>query len=191
MSEEQREAIALAARYHDLGKAHPVFAASLEKANPDHPPPEQDTVWAKSPGNAPLRHDPKHFRHELASALLLCEHRELLLDGVAEQDLLIYLALAHHGKVRLAVRAKPDEPGDTVLGVRDFSVTRPASLPEDVQLPATTLSLTATRLGAGSLADRALDLRDRHDLGPFRLAFCEAVVRVADWRASRNPSEGP
>lgn len=32
----------------------------------------------------------------------------------------------------------------------------------------------------------ALALRDRADLGPFRLAFCEALVRAADWQASAN-----
>jgi CRISPR-associated endonuclease/helicase Cas3 len=35
-------------------------------------------------------------------------------------------------------------------------------------------------------------LRDREDLGPFRLAFCEAAVRSADWRASAGYQEtGP
>jgi len=29
-----------------------------------------------------------------------------------------------------------------------------------------------------------LDLRDRPDLGPFRLAFLEALVKAADERAS-------
>ncbi|MFF0147008.1 CRISPR-associated Cas3 family helicase [Amycolatopsis sulphurea] len=183
LGQDLREAIALGARYHDLGKAHPTFIASLDKANPDTPPPATATVWAKSPSRTPLRHDPRHFRHELVSALLLLDPDTGLLDGVAERDLVVYLALAHHGKARLTVRAVEDEPRDTVLGVREGSVTAATDLP-GTRLEERTLSLAATHLGVGSLTDRALRLRDRKDLGPFRLAFCEALVRAADGRAS-------
>jgi len=54
-------------------------------------------------------------------------------------------------------------------------------------LPARALSLAATRIGPGSLTGRARRLRDRADLGLFRLAFYEAVVRCADWKASDSP----
>ena len=47
-----------------------------------------------------------------------------------------------------------------------------------------TLSLRATTHGVDSLTSRAIALRDRTDLGPFRLAFCEALVHAADWQAS-------
>jgi CRISPR-associated endonuclease/helicase Cas3 len=182
----QREAIVAAARWHDLGKSHPVFQASLVEANPQSPP-DGDGVWAKSPGTAPLRHDPPHFRHELVSALVLRDEAAGLLAGVEEPDLVVYLALAHHGKARLAVRAAAGEPEGTVLGVREGSATLPVELPDGRMLPARRLSVAATRLGAGSLADRALWLRDRADLGLFRLVFCEAVVRCADWKASASP----
>ena len=184
----QREAVALAGRYHDLGKAHPTFVASLERANRTDPPPAAGGPWAKSPGRAPLRHQPKHFRHELVTALVLLDSG--LLDGVAEADLVVYLALAHHGKVRLGVRGRPDEPEGTVLGVVDLQSTVDVELPVTGTLAGRPVSLTATRLGAGSLTGRALRLRDRADLGPFRLAFCEAMVRGADWRASAS-YEGP
>ncbi|MDV6011655.1 CRISPR-associated helicase Cas3' [Haloechinothrix sp. LS1_15] len=190
LTAEQREAVAVAARYHDLGKAHPTFVASLEKANPDHPPPDGDTVWAKSPSKAPLRHDPPYFRHELVSALLLLDEDTGLLEGLAEPDLATYLALAHHGKVRLSVRGRPEEAANTVLGVRDGSVTLATELPGGVRLGEHTLTLEPTTLGVGSLADRALRLRDRADLGPFRLAFCEALVRAADARASAAAVHG-
>ena len=183
----QREAVALAGRHHDLGKAHPTFVASLERANL-MPPPSAGGPWAKSPGRAPLRHQPKHFRHELVSALVLLDSE--LLDGVTEADLVVYLALAHHGKVRLGVRGRPDEPEGTVLGVVDQQSTVDVELPVTGTLPGRPVSLAATRLGAGSLTGRALRLRDRADLGPFRLAFCEAMVRGADWRASAS-YEGP
>lgn len=184
LSPGQREAVALAGRYHDLGKAHPTFVESLARANGSAP--EEGGPWAKSPGRTPLRHDPPHFRHELVSALLLLDDSTGLLDGVAEPDLVAYLALAHHGMVRLTVRARPDEPQGIILGVVDRSSTVDTTLPVAGLLTARPVSLRATRFGQGSLTSRALRLRDREDLGPFRLAFCEAVVRSADWRASAS-----
>lgn len=180
-----REAASLAGRYHDLGKAHPTFLLSLETANPDQPPPG-DGPWAKSPGSEPLRHEPPHFRHELVSALLLLDSSTGLLDGVAEPDLVTYLVLAHHGKVRLSVRAHPDEPGNRVLGVDSERSTVDAKLPDGRTVPGRALDLGPVRFGVGSLTSRALRLRGRPDLGPFRLAFLEAVVRSADWRASES-----
>ncbi len=182
LTPDQREAIALAGRYHDLGKAHHTFVESLGRA--DCSAPVDGGPWAKSPGQAPLRHNPQHFRHELVSALLLLDDATGLLDGVVEPDLVTYLVLAHHGKVRLTVRARPDEPQGTVLGVVDESSTVDTMLPVAGLLAARRVSLQATRFGQGSLTSRALRLRDREDLGPFRLAFCEAVLRSADWRAS-------
>ncbi|HEX5115095.1 MAG TPA: CRISPR-associated helicase Cas3' [Pseudonocardiaceae bacterium] len=178
------DALVAAARWHDLGKAHPTFQTSLVKANPDQPPPDGDTVWAKSPGRAPLRPEPPHFRHELVTALLLLDEATGLLSGITETDLVVYLALAHHGKIRLAVRAAEGEPEGTVLGVVDGSSTLPARLRDGGVLVGRPVSLAPTRLGVGSLTDRALRLRDRGDLGPFRLAFCEAIVQCADWQAS-------
>ncbi|CCK60926.1 CRISPR-associated helicase/endonuclease Cas3 [Mycobacterium canetti] len=185
LTPQQRDAILRAALLHDLGKAHPTFAASLEKANPDTPPPVSSAPWAKSPSNRPLRHDPPHFRHELASALWLLDPSIRLLDDHQERDLVVYLVAAHHGKVRVTIRGKPDERPGVTLGVEDGSSTIGFAL-NGRQIPAVTLSLRPTTHGADSLTSRALALRDRADLGPFRLAFCEAVVRAADWQASAN-----
>lgn len=188
LTPDQREAVALAGRYHDLGKAHPTFVASLARA--DGSAPAGGGPWAKSPGRIPLRHDPPHFRHELVSALLLLDDTTGLLTGVTEPDLVVYLALAHHGKVRLTVRARPGEPPGVLLGVADGTSTVDIPLPSAGQLAARLISLQPTRFGQGSLTSRALRLRDREDLGPFRLAFCEAVVRGADWRASASYQGG-
>jgi CRISPR-associated endonuclease/helicase Cas3 len=179
----QRIAAVLAARYHDLGKAHPVFDASLRRASAD---PGGPGPWAKSPGRGLLRHQPPHFRHELVSALLTLDPELGLVDGVAEPDLVTYLVLAHHGKVRVSVRGRPDEPPDRILGVTEGDSTLAATLPDGTGVPARTLTLDPTRLGADGLTARALRLRDRADVGPFRLAFLEAVVRAADWIASAS-----
>jgi CRISPR-associated endonuclease/helicase Cas3 len=50
------------------------------------------------------------------------------------------------------------------------------------------LSLACMELGGGgqgaSWADRMLRLLEEH--GPFRLAYLETLMRVADWRASQK-----
>jgi CRISPR-associated endonuclease/helicase Cas3 len=54
------------------------------------------------------------------------------------------------------------------------------------------LSPLAIGGGAGpSWTARATSLRDRSDLGVFRLGFLEAIVRLADWRASAVPFQSP
>lgn len=181
----QRDAIVHAALLHDLGKAHPTFQASLVDANPEEPPPATDIPWAKSPGQRPLRHDPRHFRHELVSALWLRDAPAELLNDEPEPDLVVYLVAAHHGKVRVTIRGLPDEPPGITLGVQDGSHTIGFDL-NDRPIPSVDLSLRPTTHGVDSLTSRALALRDRSDVGPFRLAFCEALVRAADWQASSD-----
>ncbi len=61
------------------------------------------------------------------------------------------------------------------------------------RVPDVMLSLEPMKLGLGSdgepsWTDRMLQLRDRADLGPFRLAFLETVLRAGDCRASAAAS---
>lgn len=189
LSAAQREAAACAGLYHDLGKVHEVFATSLRRiGEPPGPGP-----WAKSSRRGQLRHSRKAFRHELVSALMVLDPASGLLDGVSEPDLVAYLVAAHHGKVRLAARSAPGELADRLLGVDPADATGPVMLPGGRTVPALTLRREIFALGAGENGDswqaRACRLRDRPDLGPFRLAFLEAVVRLADWTASASYDE--
>jgi len=183
-----------AARWHDAGKAHKSFQAKIEPKMLS----EQETVpVAKAPKDAwrsdrlpeqPQQGDlrRKFFRHELVSGLLALQS--------GKDDLVAYLAAAHHGKVRLSIRSMPDEyrppsegmrfargvwDGDTVLG---------ASLGGGVMLPTTTIDLSLMELGRGvsgpSWLSRMLALRDSSDLGPFRLAFLESLLKASDESAS-------
>jgi CRISPR-associated endonuclease/helicase Cas3 len=64
-------------------------------------------------------------------------------------------------------------------------------LGDGVRSPAFTVNLELmelglTKTGEPSWLERTLSLRDHPNLGPFRLAFLEALFRAADWRASEE-----
>ncbi len=187
-----REAIVVAAYAHDAGKSHEIWQDALcSLARPD----ERERIaagrpWAKSAGEGRLVFaGGVSFRHELASLLLLDGPLRGLLDGIDDPDLVRYLVLAHHGKLRLQVRGPDDTDEKTLLGLkRDSVVTVPALLGE----AGGELTVDIEQFGLGgerSWTRTALGLRDRY--GPFVLAYLETLVRVADWRASANPAQAP
>ena len=176
-----------AARFHDLGKVHEVFQQMLMQNLPDDDPRRRGGPWAKSDGKGGGRSSRRFFRHELASALAW------LLEG--RSDLGAFIIAAHHGKVRLSLRARPTEKAAPdrrrfCNGVWDGDILPATDLGNGVTTKEQRLSLALMELGGGgegpSWADRMLRLLD--DLGPFRLAWLEMLVRVADWRASARHS---
>ena len=205
--DEKSSAVICAARWHDLGKAHEAFDSMLriahERATDEKLP---EGHWAKSgnkPGRKPGR--PRYqvvvdgkpvgrsrFRHELASALAWLDKH----DKEPDSNLIAYLIAAHHGKVRMSLRALPGEteaPDGRLFarGVWNGDVLPAVVFADGEVVPETTLQLNLMQLGEGpqgsSWITRTQGLLREH--GPFRLAWLESLVRIADWRATRKEQE--
>jgi CRISPR-associated endonuclease/helicase Cas3 len=202
----QRDAVVRAARWHDLGKAHAAFKGMLLHADQGLDP---TRLWAKArdPEKGQKKRRARYvikivegkiveerprFRHELASALAW-----LALHGDdAEANLIAYLIAAHHGKVRMSLRALPQEreaPDGRLFarGVWDGDRLPVVQFADGETVPEVELKLDLMQLGDGpqgpSWTTRTQRLLEA--LGPFQLAWCEALVRIADWRASRAEQE--
>jgi CRISPR-associated endonuclease/helicase Cas3 len=117
--------------------------------------------------------------------------------GRANRDLVAYLIAAHHGKLRMGLRAlpgeqEPDDPDTTrfARGIHEGD-TLPEVDVEGRRFAPTTLRLDMMELGEGSQGPSWTERTHRllEELGPFRLAWLEMLVRIADWRASRKEQE--
>ena len=198
---QAKTCVPIAARGHDTGKAHPAFLNMLLANDPDADQ-KRDRLWAKGTGQGRPHYfvtdadgtqtERRYFRHELASMLAWLAHH----PDHPQRDLIAYLILAHHGKLRMRLRSLPNEtePPDQRLfarGVWDGDQLPAIDIAGREQLPETTLKLDLMQLGEGpqgpSWTARTAALLEQY--GPFRLAWLETLVRLADWRASRAEQE--
>ena len=192
---DTRRTVLRAARWHDVGKAHGVFQGTMRRGLSSGDGTGAELLAKTEKSN--LRHNRAYFRHELASALAFLAHEGWSRDA----DLTAYLIAAHHGKVRLNLRALPRESGPKeperagkrfARGIWDGDELPAVELEGGERWNGGELNLSVMELGWNdetheSWTERTRELLTR--LGPFRLAWTETLLRIADWRASAQERE--
>ena len=193
-------ALVRAARWHDLGKAHDVFQETMHKGLEEKESSFNGAILAKTEKNN-LRHSRPYFRHELASVLAFLEHE----NWKSEVDLVAYMIAAHHGKVRMNIKALPHEappqPDNGIgtstaklfaRGIHEGDELEAIELGGGENWKGGALTLSVMELGFNERTQTSWIERTRkllEQLGPFQLAWLETLVRVADWRASSKEQE--
>lgn len=189
---ELQASVTRAARWHDLGKAHDVFQTTMRRGLGDRDVP--GALLAKTVGR--VRHSRPYFRHELASALAFLAH-----EGWSRNaDPIAYMIAAHHGKVRMNLRALPRERAPDseragaafARGIWSGDELPQFDLDGGEHWPGGSLHLSIMELGWDETTHESWTERTREllaQVGPFRLAWMETLLRVADWRASRKERE--
>jgi len=175
--------VTLAAWLHDVGKADPRFQRWLVGGSEVRAAVLAEPL-AKSAlpsGNPRQRRQakaragyPTGYRHELLS-LDMIKGQESVLGRAHDRDLVLHLVASHHGWCRPF--APPIDHAD------DFPVT----LQHDGDVLAGVTRHRLARLDSG-VADRFWGLLDRY--GWWGLAWLEAVLRLADHRASEMEAAG-
>ena len=189
----RKSAIIQAAYWHDLGKAHAEFQARMVASAPESDS-RPEGLLAKAPKYDRMK-GRAYLRHELASALAFLTQA----GWEREADLVAYLIAAHHGKVRLNLRPLPVEPpamGEDkprfARGVWEGDEVPSVDLGDGETWAGGPLALSVMELGehpetGASWTERTRNLLSQY--GPFRLAWLEALVRIADWRASAKEEQ--
>ena len=180
LSEVACRSVVCAAYLHDVGKAHPTWQDALCAMALDA---ERERVqagrpWAKSgtEGRLVFAGDVT-FRHELASLLLVGGPLRGLVDAGADAELVRYLVLAHHGRLRVRV-TDPETDGPVLFGLADGGSW---PIPAVLGVGAGELAVDLAQF-PDSWTKTVLSLLERY--GPFVLAYLETLVRIADWRSS-------
>jgi CRISPR-associated endonuclease/helicase Cas3 len=203
-------AVILACRWHDLGKNQPRWRDAVPKSGQPGTGP-----WAKFQSADGEKFRPG-IRHEAASALYCFDQWRTGAEGWT--GLAVYLVAAHHGKVRTVLRSRRGEVPN-VFGIREGDKLPPLpgwleaeyGLNLDCRIfgaagkwedgdgtfrmdSPSWVGMVAEVLGPEAKDDpspsEAVSKDEPRHLGPFRLAYLEALVVAADVRASRKPGAG-
>ncbi|WP_204103736.1 MULTISPECIES: CRISPR-associated helicase Cas3' [Spirulina sp. CCY15215] len=170
LPEPLRDEFVRAGGWHDYGKAHPDWKCAAGA--------ETTEIYAKIARWRGTNPDRPGIRHELAS-MLAARHR-------GESPLTQYLILCHHGKIRTCIEPWPGESEDLVKGIRDGDKVEEVQLCDELgTIPPQTLKLKEMAYWSGNWGDDVDELLEKY--GPFNLTYLEALLRIADWRASAEP----
>lgn len=170
-------AVVTAARLHDLGKAEPRFQAYLrggDRLAARLQPPLAKSHRFSNPGRArELAGLPAGVRHESWSVPAAAR----LLEGEGEpvRDLVLWLVGTHHG------RGRPFFPPVEDREARDFPLE---ACGRGIEVPGDP--------GLARLDSFWFELHERlhRRFGPWKLAWLEAILRLADHRASEEEAGG-
>lgn len=189
--EPWKESLIQAANLHDWGKADWRFQAML-RSSPVFAAMASGILLAKSGtinSSAKARREarrraelPKNFRHEMLSVQMAesAVGKSMLPAEETLQALTLHLLATHHGYARpFAPVVEDDSPPDVSLSMREKQVHVTSA--ERIEHPSHALN--------SGITERFWQFTRHH--GWWGLAFLEAVLRLADQRASAEPSEAP
>ncbi|MDR3634056.1 MAG: CRISPR-associated endonuclease Cas3'' [Isosphaeraceae bacterium] len=180
---------------HELASALALFAI-LEKFAPRHP--ALLGPWEEA--FAIMGHQLPPRQSCLPPTAII----QQILDCSAESfNLLLYLVVSHHGKVRVTLQAAPkdqeyrdrDGRGLPIRGVREGDRLPAIAIDQEGPLlPEVSVTLEPAAIGlsirtGASWRERCIGLLER--FGPAGLAYLESLLRAADVRASRLETNDP
>lgn len=159
LSDELREAVGIAAKFHDLGKLRTIWQRDI--GNDNYPA----CKLAKSGGKLKLRNLGNPYRHEFGSLVDLLDPRqphfaEFKKLSADMQEVVLHLIAVHHGFGR------PHFPADYVFD--------PEPKGANVEQLAIEIPQRFARL--------------QRKYGRWGLAYLESLLRAADYAASANPT---
>jgi CRISPR-associated endonuclease/helicase Cas3 len=192
LSDELSNDLSLAAWLHDIGKADRRFQRMLRGGSEIAYYRDEERILAKSGMAAGSRAEhrraqqqsgyPRGTRHEVQSLAMIETARGQVAEKAHDLDLVMHLVASHHGHCRPFAPANEDpEPVDVVLAEHESATFG------TLAFGATTSAHGLHRLDS-PLADRFWSLVTKY--GWLELCWLEAILRLADHRASEDEAEG-